>query len=79
MTLLSELRGKDYGEGTMYSWLYSIKYDDTINEHEIEVDFLNDIDVAISRHYLSTRLTKHSRLENLFNHNLDHFIKCAGS
>ena len=36
MTLLSELRNKDYGDGTMYSYLYQIKYDDSIDPHEIE-------------------------------------------
>ena len=68
MTLLSELRSKDYGEGTMYSWLYQIKYDDSIDPHSIEVDFLNDVDVAISRHNLSTRLQKYSRVNKNFNY-----------
>ena len=77
MTLLSELRNKDYGEGTMYSWLYQIKYDDSIDPHSIEVDFVNDVDVAISRHNLSTRLPKYSRVNKLFNYNIDHFTKCA--
>ena len=77
MTLLSELRSKDYGEGTMYSYLYQIKYDDFIDSREIEVDFINDVDIAISRHNLSTRLSRHSRLVKLFDDDLDEIIKCS--
>ena len=40
MTLLSELRSTDYNDDSMYSYLCKLKYDEFVDSHEIEVDFL---------------------------------------
>jgi len=74
MTLLSELRSKEWGtDFTLYDMIYEIKYCD----REVEVDFLNEIDILISnRFHIRNDRTRYSRLNTLFNHGIDHFQKC---
>ncbi len=45
MTLLSELRSTEWGDESLYTVLYEIKYWD----REVEIDFLNDVDRMLSR------------------------------
>tara|TARA_R110001592_G_scaffold18825_1_gene77955 strand:+ start:1162 stop:2370 length:1209 start_codon:yes stop_codon:yes gene_type:complete len=76
MTLLSELRSTEYNNETMYSYLYGLKYEDRIDEHDIEVDFLNDVDRMLSRYFIRNDMTRYRRLTNLFGDIIDHFSKC---
>ena len=76
MTLLSELRSTEYANETIYSYLYGLKYEDRIDEYDIEVDLLNDVDRMLSRYFIRNDMTRYRRLTNLFGDVIDRFYKC---
>ena len=73
MTLLSELRSKEWGDESLYTVLYEIKY----SERDVEVDFLNEVDVLLNHNNMTrTNMGRYSRINRLFNNSIDHFQKC---